>query len=201
MTLDVVEKPRRRRRSPEEAKREALTNARRLLMERGPTAVTLKAVADEIGVTHVNLIHHFGSAAGLQSALMADMVRDLSDALDAAVTHLRSAAGAPRALVDQVFDAMDPGGAGRLAAWLALSGDLEHLEPVREAIHDLVAAIYEKFAHEGPETRQTIQRAVLFIALCAFGDAVIGAPLRDMLDQKGDATRDIVARLIPNFLP
>jgi AcrR family transcriptional regulator len=169
-------------------------------MAGGPTAVTLKAVADDIGVTHVNLIHHFGSAAGLQSALMATMVRDLTDALGAAVTHLKSAEGAPRALVDQVFDAMDQGGAGRLAAWIALSGDPNHLEPVRAAICDLVQAIYEKFADEGPDTLQRIQRGVLFIALCAFGDAVVGAPLRDMLDQPDDVSRDIVARLLLHFL-
>ncbi|HBV12006.1 MAG TPA: TetR/AcrR family transcriptional regulator [Brevundimonas sp.] len=79
-----MEKPRRRRRSPEEARREALASARILLLSGGPNAVTLAAVAAEIGVTHANLIHHFGSAAGLQSALMGSMVADLSDALDAA---------------------------------------------------------------------------------------------------------------------
>jgi AcrR family transcriptional regulator len=200
MSLEIADKPRRRRRAPDEARREAVASARALLMAGGPTAVTLKAVADEIGVTHVNLIHHFGSAAGLQTALMATMVRDLTDALAAAVTHLRSAEGAPRALVNQVFDAMDQGGAGRLAAWIALSGDPSHLEPVRAAIRDLVQAVYDKFADEGPDTLQKIQRAVLFIALCAFGDAVIGAQLRDMLEQADDVPRDIVARLLSSFL-
>jgi AcrR family transcriptional regulator len=198
MDANVGRRPRRRR-TPDEARREALVSARALLIERGPNAVTLKAVADEIGVTHVNLIHHFGSAAGLQAALMGAMVRDLTDALAAAVIHLRSEAGAPRALVDQVCEAMDKGGAGRLAAWIALSGDLEHLEPVRVAIKDLVEAIHEKFASEGPGAREQIRRAVLFIALCSFGDAVIGNPLRDMLEQDDESTREILARVIPMF--
>jgi AcrR family transcriptional regulator len=189
----------RRRRSPEEARREALVSARGLLIERGPNAVTLKAVADEIGVTHVNLIHHFGSAADLQTALVGAMVRDLTDALAAAVVHLRSDAGAPRALVDHVCEAMDTGGAGRLAAWIALSGDLERLEPARGAIQELVEAIHEKFASENDEAREQIRRAVLFIALCSFGDAVIGNPLRDMLGQGRDATREILARVAPLF--
>ena len=196
----VIAAPKRRRRAPDEARREALVSARQLLIDSGPTAVTLKAVGDEIGVTHANLIHHFGSAAGLQSALMGSMVRDLTDALDAAVTQLRSDAGAPRALVDAVFDAFDKGGAGRLAAWIALSGDLQHLEPVRAAVQDLVKAIAEKFAAEGEQTHNRITSAVLFIALCAFGDAVIGAPLRDMLDRDEDSARKIVARLLPSFL-
>lgn len=190
----------RRRRVPEVARREALASARQLLITSGPTAVTLKAVGDEIGVTHANLIHHFGSAAGLQSALMESMVRDLTDALGAAVEQLRSNPGAPRALVDAVFDAFDQGGAGRLAAWIALSGDLQHLEPVRAAVRDLVDAICETFAAEGEQTHHRVTSAVLFIALYAFGDAVIGAPLRDMLDREDDAGRKIVARLLPTFL-
>ena len=198
--LDSSERPRRRRRTPDEARKEAIASARALLLSGGPTAVTLKAVADDIGVTHVNLIHHFGSAAGLQSALMAAMVRELTDRLTAAVVHLRSAEGAPRALVDKVFDAMDMGGAGRLAAWLALVQDAQHLEPVQAAIGDLVLAIHEKFPDEGPNKLQRIQRAVLFIALCAFGDAVVGRPLRELLDQSDDVPRDIVARLLVGFL-
>ena len=47
----------------------ALEAARGLLVESGPQAVTLKAVAGRIGRTHANLLHHFGSAAGLQKAL------------------------------------------------------------------------------------------------------------------------------------
>jgi AcrR family transcriptional regulator len=43
-----------------------LQAARALLIEAGPQAVTLKAVASRIGRTHANLLHHFGSAAGLQ---------------------------------------------------------------------------------------------------------------------------------------
>src|ERR1700677_1750841 len=124
----------RRRRLPDEARREAVATARRLLIQEVPNAITLKAVADEIGVTHANLIYHFGSAAGLQSALMESMVRDLTDALAATVKALRADAGARRSLTDSVFDAFDQGGAGRLAAWIVLSGDLRHLQPVRAAV-------------------------------------------------------------------
>ena len=195
----AVDRPKRRRRTPDEARREALVAARRLLIDEGPTAITLKAVADEIGVTHANLIHHFGSAAGLQSALMGSMVRDLTDALAETVAQLRLETGAPRALTDSVFDAFEKGGAGRLAAWIVLSGDLKHLEPVRAAVQDLVNAIHEKLA-EGEPTRHRITGAVLFIALTAFGNSVIGAPLCDMLDRDEDSARRIVARLLPTFL-
>ncbi|WP_292035967.1 MULTISPECIES: TetR/AcrR family transcriptional regulator [unclassified Brevundimonas] len=199
MSIAALEKPRRRRRSPDEARREAVVSARALLLSGGPTAVTLSAVASDIGVTHANLIHHFGSAAGLQSALMGSMVADLNEALGTAVVRLRTDEGAPLELVNAVFDAFAEGGAGRLAAWIAMSGDLSHLEPVRAAVRDLVDAIAEKMGDDG-EARERIGSAVLFIALSAFGEALIGPPLRDMLDQPDDAGRKVVASLLPRFL-
>ena len=189
----------RRRRSADEAKGEALASARRLLIEHGPDAVTLKAVADDLGMTHTNLLHHFGTAGELQSELMSAMVRDLASALRDAVAHLRSDAAAPRALVDMVFDAFDKGGAGRLAAWIALSGNLKYLEPVRAAVTELVGAIEEKFVHEKGDPHLGVTSAVLFIALMAFGDSVIGEPLKDMLERERAASRKVAAFLLPKF--
>ncbi|HEX4862056.1 MAG TPA: helix-turn-helix domain-containing protein, partial [Rhizomicrobium sp.] len=57
--------PPRRRRSAPEARGEMLASARRLLVERGPDAVTLKAVADDLGMSHTNVLHHFGTAGEL----------------------------------------------------------------------------------------------------------------------------------------
>jgi AcrR family transcriptional regulator len=161
--------------------------------------MTLSAVAADIGVSHANLIHHFGSAAELQSALMGSMVADLDKALTDAVARLRTDEGAPLELVNAVFDAFNQGGAGRLAAWIAMSGDLSHLEPVRAAVQDLVKAISEKMGDSG-EARDRIGSAVLFIALSAFGEALIGPPLRHMLEQPDDTTRKVVASLLPRFL-
>lgn len=198
--MSISSAPRRRRRAPEEARREAVASARALLMKGGPDAVTLKSVADDIGVTHTNLIHHFGSAAGLQSALMASMVADLSQALDAAIVRLRTDEGAPLEVVNAVFDAFAEGGAGRLAAWIVLSGDLSQLDPVRNAVIGLVEAIREKLHATDDDARERIGPAVLFIALSAFGEALIGPPLRDMLGQDDDASRSVVAGLLPAFL-
>ncbi len=204
MTVEIDARParggRRRRRSPEEARDEALACARRLLLAHGPNGVTLQAVAREIGVTHGNLIHHFGSAARLQSALMAAMVRDLAAALETAVAHVRSDESAPRTLVDIVFDAFDQGGAAQLAAWIAVSNRYEHLEPVREAVSELVAALDEKVRAAGGEAPRHIPSALIFVTLCAFGDATIGGPLRDMLGRDRESVRRLAARLLPTLL-
>jgi TetR/AcrR family transcriptional regulator, repressor for neighboring sulfatase len=120
--------------------------------------------------------------------------------LDAAVARLRTDEGAPLELINAVFDAFSTGGAGRLAAWIALSGDLSHLEPVREAVQNLVVAIQEKIGLGGDRSDEIIGSAVLFIALSAFGEALIGDPLREMLGQSDDASRRVVASLLPAFL-
>lgn len=200
MSIASTAPARRRRRLPEEARREALASARALLLSGGPDAVTLTAVAGDIGVTHTNLIHHFGSAAGLQSALMASMVADLSQALDAAIARLRTDEGAPLELVNAVFNAFAEGGAGKLAAWIVLKGDLSQLEPVRDAVTGLVQAIREKLGDPDGQAQPRISSAVLFIALSAFGEALIGPPLRDMLDQDDEESRRVVASLLPHFL-
>ena len=189
----------RRRRSPDEARKEALASARKLLLKHGPGGVTLVAVADDIGMTHGNLIHHFGSAAELQSALMGAMVRDLTAAIGTAVAHVRSDSSAPRALIDIVFDAFDKGGAGMLAAWIALSNKHAHLEPIRAEVGDLVRAIDERSTEGGVDRPRHIQSAILFITLCAFGDAVIGPRLREMLGRDSDSVRRVAARLLPIF--
>ena len=191
---------RRRRRAPEEAKKEAIASARALLLSGGPDAVTLSAVAAEIGVTHVNLIYHFGSAAGLQSAVMASMVADLADALDQMIVRLRTDEGAPLDIVNTVFKAFSEGGAGRLAAWIAMSGDLSHLEPVRAAVANLVEAIQDTLNDRSDVAKERIQSAVLFIALSALGDSLIGEPLSGMIGRTPDAGRKVVADLLPHFL-
>ncbi len=190
----------RRRRTPDEARSEALAAARSLLLQAGPDAVTLSAVAKKIGVTHANLIHHFGSASDLQAALMGSMVDDLRDALDAAVARLRTDQSAPRELVDAVFDAFGEGGAGRLASWIVMTGDTSRLEPVRQAVLGVVDAVDEMAGHDPQLPRERIKAAVLFIALSAFGDALIGPPLRDILGQDNKASRRIMADLLPAFL-
>lgn len=192
----------RRRRLPQEARDEALASARRLLLDRGPDAVTLKAVAEDLGMSHTNLLHHFGSAGELQAALMATMIRDLGAALQDAVKTLKDGEATPvlaRALVDKMFDAFGRGGAGRLAAWLALSGNVSQMEQAEAAVTDLVNAIEERFAPRDGEAHRAVTSAVLLLALCAFADLLAGEALTEMLHRERNAARNIIAALLPRL--
>lgn len=184
----------RNKRNGPRVREEALVIARRLLLERGPRAVTLANVGHELGMTHANVIYHFGSAADLQSTLMESMIKDLIAALD----KIRADAGAPVIVVDQMFDAFGKGGAGSLAAWIILSGNAARLEPVRNAVKALVAAIVDQTGDV--ETARGVHEAVLMMTLMAFGDAVIGPYIRDMLEERNDAAVGLAARVLPHLL-
>jgi TetR/AcrR family transcriptional regulator, repressor for neighboring sulfatase len=182
-----------------EARTLALASARRLLLADGPDAITLQGVATDLGMSHTNLIHHFGSAAGLQSELMRQMMSELTTAIESAVMRLRAGKGEMRDFVDIVFDVFDRGGAGRLAAWIILSGEANRLEPVGEVVRDYIDSV-ERGAVAGADLEHVHERvtsATLFVTMAALGDAIIGNHLRRMVGRERDAVRKIIAALLP----
>ena len=175
----------RERLSPEQSRAAALDAARRLLIEQGPHAVTLKAVAAEIGKTHANLLHHFGSAAGLQAAL-AQLISDrVCAGIEEAVRLSRAGAADPIEIVDRTFDAFGREGAGALAAWMILGGDREALNPVLDAIHQLVDHLRE--GHEDRPVKET----TLWLVLAALGDSLLGGPMAEALGLPRQKAREL----------
>jgi len=194
--MSIVSEPtRRRRRTAEESREEALAAAQRLLIEGGPEAVTLQAVAAALGMTHANLIHRFGSAAGLQSGLMAKMVEDLSETIRQAADRWRTAGGTPSDLVEPVFHAFRNAGGAQLAARIALSGSREDLAPIAVALNELTRDLTD--AEPAPQdARKLVARWSLMIVLMAFGDALIGDPLRAMLGSPQDEAVTLTAEMV-----
>lgn len=180
----------RRRLSPEESRDAALEAARTLLIEDGPQAVTLKAVSAKIGRTHANLLHHFGSAAGLQKALVASLAEEVTAKIGDAILRARENDHNPREVVDLTFDAFDKGGAGALASWMILTGNHDVLDPILEAIHRLVDMIAKDHDHVG----MTLQEETLQLVLTALGDALLGAPMAKALGLPRETARDLATK-------
>jgi AcrR family transcriptional regulator len=176
-----------RRLSPEASRMAALEAARDLLLEAGPQAVTLKAVAGRIGRTHANLLHHFGSASGLQRALAAYMGNNICSKIAEAVVQMRGGVVTPHELADLIFDHFDREGAGALASWMLLSEDA--LDPIVEAIHKLV----DEIAEEGDDAT-SLHELTLEMVLMALGDALLGGPLSSSLGLPREAGRQIAGR-------
>lgn len=173
----------------------ALEAARELLTEAGPQAVTLKAVAARIGRTHANLLHHFGSASGLQRELAAYHAESICAEIGEQIYRFRGGHIGPRDLVDMIFDHFDKAGAGALAAWMLLSGNEDALNPVVEAIHKLVDEVGEG----GPEDGN-LHELTMELVLLALGDSLLGGPLSASLGLDRGAGREIAAlRLAQSF--
>ncbi|MES2642313.1 MAG: TetR/AcrR family transcriptional regulator [Myxococcota bacterium] len=60
--------------------RAALRRGREIVTLWGPDALTLRGLARELGVTATALVYHFGSRAGLRSAVAASVLADLEKA-------------------------------------------------------------------------------------------------------------------------
>jgi len=177
----------RKRLDAGESRSAALDAARRLLVEQGPQAVTLKAVAAEVGRTHANLLHHFGSAAGLQMALARSLADRVTGKIAEAVERARMHETDPREIVDRTFDTFGRGGAGALAAWMILSGNRDALAPILEALRELVAKL--SVGHEEHRVAETTQ----WLVLMALGDALLGEPIAEALGLERDTAREIAA--------
>jgi AcrR family transcriptional regulator len=178
----------RRRLSPDESRAAAIAAARELLLEDGPQAVTLKAVADKIGRTHANVLHHFGSAAGLQAELARSIAEEVTAAVAVSVERARQHETDAREIVDQTFDAFGDGGAGALAAWMILSGNRDALNPILDAIRALVTQL--SVAHEdhhAPDSTFVARR------LLALGDSLLGGPIALALGLERDTACKIAA--------
>jgi AcrR family transcriptional regulator len=180
-----------RRLSPEDAREAALDAARALLVEVGPQALTLKAVAARIGRTHASLLHHFGSAEGLQKALIRRMAGSITGVIRDAVLRARDESREPREVVDLVFDAFDGGGAGALASWTILSGNEDALDPILAAIRDLVDELSAE--HRDP---LPLEDETLSLVLMALGDALFGAPLARALGVPRDRARGLARGIL-----
>ena len=177
----------RKRLSPAESRSAALDAARRLLLEQGPQAVTLKAVGAEIGRTHANLLHHFGSAAGLQAELARTIADGVTQSIADAVERARSGEADPREVVDQTFDAFGREGAGALAAWMIINGNRDALNPILDSIRALVAQL--SVGHE----EHHVAESTLSLVLNALGDSLLGPAIAQALDLPRDTARALAS--------
>jgi AcrR family transcriptional regulator len=175
----------RKRLNSEESRSAALEAARALLLEQGPQAVTLKAVAAKVGRTHANLLHHFGSAAGLQAELALSIADRVTGSIAEAVERARAGEKDVREVVDGTFDAFDREGAGALAAWMILSGNRDALDPILNSIRGLVSQL--QVGHE----EHYVPESTLWLVLAALGDSLLGQPITNALGLERDAARRI----------
>jgi TetR/AcrR family transcriptional regulator, repressor for neighboring sulfatase len=183
-----------RRRKPDSVREEALAIGRRLLLSGGPGAITLKAIGAEMGMSHANLIHHFGSAEGFQKQLKCTMVEELTRTVTALIDRYRAGEVRMAEIVDMVFKAYDSGGVGTLVAWSAMAqaGDGGH--GPSEAMCDLVAVLEQLMG--GAEASSRARAAFSFVTLLALGNSLIGKSLAKSIGSDSHEIQDLTVWIL-----
>ena len=157
----------------------------------------MKAVGAALGMTHANVIHHFGSAEAFQARLKDMMVQDLTREITAIVAD---AAGTPdtASIIGKVFDAYGRGGIAVLMAWSSLTGTPHDEAAIASTNCDLVAALAPRI--EGPDALARAKEIVALVTLLAFADGLIGAPLAKAVGGRPDAARASTTKLVEGLM-
>jgi AcrR family transcriptional regulator len=172
---------------------QALAAARRLIVEGADDVLTMRAVADEAGVTYPNLSHHFGSAAGLHAAIAEDLVRELLAGLQSVGVEMDNLEHDYRAVVDRVFDLFGQNGLGRVLGWLVRSGETQRLEPVNRMLAEFIAS---RSRPRSKSDAGRISRVALIVAFAAYAESSVGSLLGGVLGAGASKRRGYFAQAL-----
>lgn len=157
----------RRRREPHEAKSEILAAAEKIVFESGPQALKIQAVAKAAGMTHPTVLHHFGSASGLITALQHHFSRQIRvaflDVIDGETVE-----------PDQwltLFKKLSDPKLGRMLCYLIAQGT----DPFPPAEEGGLGQIVSRLPGEDLMHKQNLVLTVLY---AMYGEAIFGPLLR-----------------------
>lgn len=179
----------RRRRTADESRANILDVAAKRLHEYGLEGLNITGVAEEAGISHATLIHHFGSSGGMRDALAdkmtADLIQDLMAAFDAHVPTSQ--------LTRNVFSNLAEAGHAKLVAWRSLESGNERRAQQADASNtpstrDLAEtqALFQKLllrAQSALAVKDSgeVRRVVFLVAIAAVGYGIAGPVLAQVL--------------------
>jgi len=168
----------RQRRTPEAARELILSAAQLRLSEHGVRGLTIKDVAADTGINHGTLLHHFGSAEEMRTALLVRMTDQLIGDM---AEVLKSGIG-PKASVEALFDLMTTTGHTKLLAWRAMEDiGFDGVElPVdsTQTVTGIIDRITEGLSDPG---QQTARNMVCLAVSTAVGWGICGSGFQKML--------------------
>jgi len=203
----AVARPRRRR-SADEARRAILEAAEKRLVEQGPGAIKVQAIARDLGLTDPAIHYHFGSQDGLVDALIRFGGRRLKDGVHEAVRSWSGDCVDVRQLVALIRETYGDRGYARLAAWMALAGWTSRSGGMYDELVDRVHAARVRRARENrvaEPDREDTQHLVVLLNLVLFADAISGGAFRRSVGlpaerAAGERFREWLARLLEEYL-
>ena len=166
----------RQRRTAEQSKANILEVAEKRLRQHGLEGLNVTAVAQEAGISHATLLHHFGTVDGMREALADQMflslIRDMVDAVSASVP--------PAEITQRLFDTLSEGGHATLLAWRKVDSSRQRKDPtpVAELFTRLMDTATESLDEESAED---VRRMFYLVSCAAIGHGLSGAVLADVM--------------------
>ncbi len=198
----MSQKSQKRRRLPAaEAQERILKAAGKRLAEGGPDAVRLQDVAQDLGISHPAILHHFGSRDQLMAQLEARGMRALQE-------DLLAASGTAEDSLARVAQTLGDEGHARLLAWWVLHGegpeeatDWGMLQDIARGIHERRVEASTAAGTAAPSEEDTTW-VVRLAAVALFGEALLGDILTKSagLDDPEDASRRFRAWLAERLI-
>jgi AcrR family transcriptional regulator len=155
--------PPRRRLEAAHAQEAILAAAESLLVASGPEALRLTEIASRAGVSHPNVLYHFGSVAELQRQLAQRIAVRLAGEVARIFSGDEGLAKPIDRAIAETFEAFDERGYARLLAWLALSQNEPTWDALGANLDVLRAAIVAHPALRGEANVERRRRVVSVI--------------------------------------
>lgn len=174
------------RRPAGEARKRILEAAERLLIDGGPDAVRVQAVARRLGITDAAVHHHFGSRDGLLEALQRHGARQLQAQLQQDLARWTAGTVDLEGFARRVLDTMERKGYARLSMWLALSGWQERgsgmFSPFVDRLHE------QRGGAGRPADEEESRFLAALLLMTLIGEPLFGTTVRRSVGLKGDRT-------------
>ena len=190
------------RRKPEEARNAILDAAEKLLLQQGLSGLKLAKVAQEVGISHPGVLHHFGSADGLLEAVHQRISLSLRHSVLEAVARTDEDTDDNR--VANILKTLSNHRTGQLLACLVAAG-LDPFPPAEEkGMKQVIQLTHESVKSSGTSYEDT-EFMVQLALLAMLGDAVLGRKVRARMDvsdvdEAGDQFRKKLQELLKRNL-
>ena len=165
----------RTKRDPEAMKKRILDSAEDLLLEDGPSAVTLRQIAKRMDVSHPAILYYFEGLPAIIEALQQRASRTVRAALIGQLSDVGS--NDVRSSVNKAVDALTQPKTGALIAWLIAEGRTPFPPAEEHGLKQVVDHLVQATGHP----RARLEEAVELVVIASIGEALVGSAVRERL--------------------
>ncbi len=180
-----MKSPKRKRRTPEEAREEILLAAEALILEQGPSELKFQSLADRTNLAVSNVYHHFGGVLEIKRGLAAKVFEELAQDLVAALGEEQQ--NEPLVFAQNVmyrlYSVLKSERYAKLIGWIALSTELGELREFISPLPGMTAVVAEYISRHLPqETADRLAVAITYnLSIMAIGEGLVGPAVKAAL--------------------